>query len=43
MFYYTKVDFNIVPAIHKKYRKQNKLPKRKLVRQIILEINSLDM
>ena len=43
MFYYTKVYFNIVPAIHKKYRKQNKQPKRKLVRQIILEINSLDM
>jgi hypothetical protein len=30
-------------SIHKKYRKQNKQPKRKLVRQIILEINSLDM
>jgi hypothetical protein len=26
-----------------KYRKQNTQPKRKLVRQIILEINSLDM
>jgi hypothetical protein len=26
-----------------KYRKQNKQPKRKVVRQIILEINSLDM
>jgi hypothetical protein len=32
-----------IPTIHKKYRKQNKQPKRKLVRQIILEINSLDM
>ena len=43
MCYYTKVYFNIIPTIHKKYRKQNKQPKRKLVRQIILEINSLDM
>ena len=43
MYYYTKVYFNIIPTIHKKYRKQNKQPKRKLVRQIILEINSLDM
>jgi hypothetical protein len=40
---YTKVYFNIIPTIHKKYRKQNKQPKRKLVPQIILEINSLDM
>ena len=43
MCYYTKVYFNIIPPIHKKYRKQNKQPKRKLVRQIILEINSLTM
>jgi hypothetical protein len=43
MCYYTKVYFNIIPTIHKKYWKQNKQPKRKLVRQIILEINSLDM
>jgi hypothetical protein len=43
MCYYAKVYFNIIPTIHKKYRKQNKQPKRKLVRQIILEINSLDM
>jgi hypothetical protein len=43
MCYYTKVYFNIVPTIHKKYRKQNKQPKSILVRQIILEINSLDM
>ena len=43
MCYYTKVYFNSIPTIHKKYRKQNKQPKRKLVRQIILEINSLDM
>ena len=43
MCYYTKIYFNIIPTIHKKYRKQNKQPKRKLVRQIILEINSLDM
>ena len=43
MCYYTKVYFNIIPTIHKKYRKQTKQPKRKLVRQIILEINSLDM
>jgi hypothetical protein len=43
MCYYTKVYINIIPTIHKKYRKQNKPPKRKLVRQIILEINSLDM
>ena len=43
MCYYTKEYFNIIPTIHKKYRKQNKQPKRKLVRQIILEINSLDM
>ena len=43
MSYYTKEYFNIIPTIHKKYRKQNKQPKRKLVRQIILEINSLDM
>ena len=28
---YTKVYFNIIPTIHKKYRKQNKQPKRKLV------------
>ena len=41
MCYYTKVYFNIIPTIHKKYRKQNKQPKRKS--QIILEINSLDM
>jgi hypothetical protein len=40
---YTKLCFNIFPTIHKKYRKQNKQPNRKLVRQIILEINSLDM
>jgi hypothetical protein len=38
MCYYTKVYFNIIPTIYKKYRKQNKQPKRKLVRQIILEI-----
>ena len=31
------------PQFTRKYRKQNKQPKRKLVRQIILEINSLDM
>jgi hypothetical protein len=43
MSYYTKVYFNIIPTIHKKYRKQNKQPKRKSVRPIILEINSLDM
>ena len=43
MCYYTKVYFNIIPTIQKKCRKQNKQPKRKLVRQIILEINSLDM
>jgi hypothetical protein len=43
MCYYTKVYFNIIPTIHKKYRTQNEQPKRKLVRQIILEINSLDM
>ena len=43
MCYYTKVYFNIIPTIHKKYRKQNKQPKGKLVRQIILEINSLDI
>jgi hypothetical protein len=43
MFYYTKVYFNIIPTIHKKNKKQNKQPKRKVVRQIILEINSLDM
>ena len=43
MCYYTNVYFNIISTIHKKYRKQNKQPKRKLVRQIILEINSLDM
>ena len=43
MCYYTKVYFNSIPTIHKKYRKQNKQPKRKLVRQIILENNSLDM
>jgi hypothetical protein len=43
MCYYTKVYFNIIPTIHKKYRKKTKQPKRKLVRQIILEINSLDM
>ena len=43
MCYYTKVYFNIIPTFHKKYRKQNKQPKRKVVRQIILEINSLDM
>ena len=43
MCYYTTVYFNIIPTIHKKYRKQNKQPKRKLVRQIILEINSLNM
>ena len=43
MCYYTKVYFNIIPTIHKKYRKQNKQPKRKLVPQIIIEINSLDM
>jgi hypothetical protein len=43
MCYYTKVYFNIIPTIQKNYRKQNKQPKRKLVRQIILEINSLDM
>ena len=40
MCYYTKVYFNIIPTIHKKYRKQNKQPKRKLIRQIILEINT---
>jgi hypothetical protein len=34
---------NIIPTIHKKYKKQNKQPKRKLVRQIILEITSSDM
>jgi hypothetical protein len=33
----------ISPQFTRKYRKQNKQPKRKLVRQIILEINSLDM
>jgi hypothetical protein len=38
MCYYTKVYFNIIPTIHKKYRKQNKQPKRKVVRKIILEI-----
>jgi hypothetical protein len=43
MCYYTKVYFNSILTIYKKYRKQNKQPKRKLVRQIILEINSLDM
>jgi hypothetical protein len=43
MCYYTNVYFNIIPTIHKMYRKQNEQPKRKLVRQIILEINSLDM
>ena len=43
MCYYTKVYFNIISTIHKNYRKQNKQPKRKLVRQIILEINPLDM
>jgi hypothetical protein len=41
--YYTKVYFNSIPTFHKKYRKQNKQLTRKLVRQIILEINSLDM
>ena len=30
MCYYTKVHFNIIPTIHKKYRKQNKEPKRKI-------------
>ena len=39
MCYYT----NPHNSIHKKYRKQNKQPKRKVVRQIILEMNSLDM
>ena len=43
MCYYTKVYLNIIPIVHKNYRKQNKQPKRKLVRHIILEINSLDM
>ena len=44
MCYYIKVYFNIIPTIHKKYRKQNnKQPKRKVVRQIILEVISLDM
>ena len=43
MCYYTKVYLNSIPTIHKKYRKRNKQPKRKLVRQIILEINSLDI
>ena len=43
MSYYTKIYFDIITSIHKKYRKQNKKPKRKLVRQIILKINSLDM
>ena len=52
MCYYTKVYFNIIPTIHKKYTEKtkqeqrqrqttNKQPKRKS--QIILEINSLDM
>ena len=52
MCYYTKVYFNIIPTIHKKYTDKtkqeqrqrqttNKQPKRKS--QIILEINSLDM
>jgi hypothetical protein len=40
--FYTKVYFNSIPTIHKKYRKQNNQLTRKLVRQIILEINSLD-
>jgi hypothetical protein len=31
MCYYTKVYFNIIPTIHKKYRKQNKQPTKKLV------------
>jgi hypothetical protein len=31
MCYYTKVYFNIIHTIHKKYRKQNKQPKIKLV------------
>ena len=43
MCYYTKVYINIIPTIHKKYRKQNKQPTKKLVSQIILEINSLTM
>ena len=43
MCYYAKVCLNIIPIIHKNYRKQNKQPTRKLVRHIILEINSLDM
>jgi hypothetical protein len=37
MCYYTKVYFIIIPTIHKKYRKQNKQPKRKLIRQIIYD------
>jgi hypothetical protein len=41
--YINQIYVNIIIPIHKKYRKQNKQPKRKLVRQIILENNSLDM
>jgi hypothetical protein len=39
MCYYTKVYINIIPTIHKNYRKQNKQPKRKLVRQHIFSRN----
>ena len=40
MCYYTKVYFNSIPTIHKKYRKKTSKQKES---QIILEINSLDM